>query len=463
MTSKAFTSRNYCFLLLALISSAIFRLLQIEKHFAFNFDQEVPAQAAYDFFTKGKISLIGQGLSFEGFFLGPIHNWINFIPYGLCKLKPDCVPYFFTAITIITLLLLFIVVHNIFGKKIAIITFFVFAFSFVQIQTDIGANSNYALLTSEVIVLYSMYKYLTGKDHFLLLCAFVLGLATVNFNPVFIFTAIACLLAVLLRRNFKKSILFLSLLAFTINYLPLVIFNIRHDNILLHNFTVFVASSSESSITFDKIYFLIVNNFLSFYTNFLFQSPQPLLRILTIAILVLGIVKIIKIKSQVYLFLIIWAFVPVFGFIFYKNHIPDYYFLQTILPLSLITAIVLRQRFIYVLVFMGFFLYSNFSHSFKYETVFVYKTKKEIVNYIIDDSGEDSFNLYYELPQGQNTGYQYLFKYQNKQPQEGAKNLYMLTSLDPLGRFDLNKYTQPFKDKNVGVKKIGFAYIVSVK
>src|SRR3989344_7054588 len=96
-------------ILLILVIALVLRLYKIDKGFPFDFDQQVPAEAAYEFFVNHKLTLIGQELSFKGFFLGPLHNWIQFIPYRICSLKPDCVPYFYILIGILTINILSLV------------------------------------------------------------------------------------------------------------------------------------------------------------------------------------------------------------------------------------------------------------------------------------------------------------------------------------------------------------------
>src|SRR4030067_3682641 len=102
--SVKITLRKVSSIVAIIIIGGILRFSQIQ-YFYFNFDQQVSAEAAFNFFDKGKLSLIGPELSFQGFFLGPIYDWTQFIPYGLCQLKPDCVPFFSTTISLIVVLL----------------------------------------------------------------------------------------------------------------------------------------------------------------------------------------------------------------------------------------------------------------------------------------------------------------------------------------------------------------------
>ena len=103
-------------------------------------------------------------------------------------------------------------------------------------------------------------------------------------------------------------------------------------------------------------------------------------------------------------------------------------------------------------------MFLNLSAAVNFTTNNNYKIKKQIVNYILEDTREESFNVYYDLPQGQNTGYKYLFKANRKTAQEGGKNLYILE-----GDLAKNKYEIVFPDKKISSRLIGFVYIVSVK
>src|SRR3989338_2029256 len=83
MILPAFTDnfRKFAKLALIIIIALSLRISKIEAAFPFDFDQQVPAATAYDFFVNHKITLIGQELSFPGFFIGPLYNWVQFIPY----------------------------------------------------------------------------------------------------------------------------------------------------------------------------------------------------------------------------------------------------------------------------------------------------------------------------------------------------------------------------------------------
>ena len=104
----------------------------------------------------------------------------------------------------------------------------------------------------------------------------------------------------------------------------------------------------------------------------------------------------------------------------------------------------------------------NIHRAINYNTVINYKIKKDAVNFIINDSKGETFNVYYQLPLAHSTGYSSLFKLFEKLPQEGGKNLYIFefkNSPDYLKYI----YQKSFPKNKVEVGFDHFVKIVSVK
>ena len=459
-TSKFFQDKKP--LLFILLAALILRIYKIEQAFPFDFDQQIPAEAAYNFFINHKITLIGQELSFKGFFLGSLHNWIQFIPYGICNLKPDCVPYFYILIGIITIIILYLVVKKIFDTKTAIISSSIYAISFSAISFERGVNSNYFLFLSSIGLLFCLYKYFSGENKFLIFGAFIAGLAVVNFNPVFIFSAMTFFLFALMRSKRGVHVFIIAGFAFLINYFPLVIFNFRHDNILWNNLLNFISQNTTKADYFSRFIFLVKNVSIPFYSYYLFQSGGLVFSFISLIIIAFGIYLVVRSKNIFYLFLPIWVIVVILGFVFYKGWVPDYYFQQALLPIIIFVSLVLRKNFVIFLLFTFVFLFMNIHRAINYNTVINYKIKKDAVNFIINDSKGETFNVYYQLPLAHSTGYSSLFKLFEKLPQEGGKNLYIFefkNSPDYLKYI----YQKSFPKNKVEVGFDHFVKIVSVK
>ena len=465
MISRAFTTNNlakYFPLFIVLLIGAFLRFVKIGQFFIFDYDQQVPAEAAYDFFVNHKLTLIGQELSFEGFFLGPIHNWIQFIPYGVCRLLPDCVPYFFGIIGLTTAIIFYALIKKIIDAKTALIASAIYLISIASIANEWNVNSNYFLFLSSIGLLFCLYRFFSGKNIYLVLGAGIGGLSTVNFNPVYLFSVLAFFIASLTQKKRNYLIYSLAAGAFLINYLPLFIFNFRHNNLLAISIKNFLNQSVANSDYLEKITYLIKDVLIPYYSNFLFQNTNLFFILLTLFLIILGIREAMNSHNKILQFLPIWILITFTGFIFYRGHIPDYYFLQTILPFIILTTIAIRKNIFILILVSSLFFYLNISRVIFAQSSSSYQFKKSIINYVINDSDGKTFNVYYQMPQGINTGYDYLFKVLGKNPQEGGENLYILELIDP-NRFDITKYLKAFRDKQVTVKVIGFMNIISVK
>lgn len=465
MISAAFIisslKKNAAFVLILLIS-AYLRFSKLSQIFSFDYDQQIPAESAYDFFVNHKLTLIGQELSFEGFFLGPIHNWITFIPYGMCKLRPDCVPYFYSMIGLMSVVILYVIVKKIFDQKTALIASAIYGFSFSAISFEIGVNSNYFLFSTSLALLYCIYKYFENKDNYLLLGGFLAGLATVNFNPVFIFTSIVFFVSAFFKKNLKKSIFLTSLALFFINFIPLIVFNLRHNGILFQSAQKFLQLQTASTELGERFSYILFHISLPFFTNYLFQSANSLFILLLVFLLIAGffICKSKHVKISYYLGLSIVF--PIIGFVFYRGHIPEYYFQQSALPIILFMSFTLGKNILIFVPVITLLFYQNVLLMFHNHGNISYETKKQIVNYVIDDSNSRSFNVYYDMPPGVNTGYSYLFKASKKIPVDGGENLYIIKFSDP-AKFAIENYYKTYSNKQIRVEVFGFIHVVSVK
>ena len=460
MTLKVFTEnlKKHKVLLPILLIAQILRLYKINYAFPFDFDQEAPALAAYDFFINHKVSLIGQELSFEGFFLGPLHSWVEFIPYGMCNLMPDCVPYFFTFLSLLNVAALYFTFQKIFDKKTAIVTCLIYAVSYGALATDRNVASNFFVLLALTGTFYTLKRYFEGKNYFLIIGAYIGGVAVVNFTPVFIFPLVAFFVTAILRKEKRALIFAAAAFAFLINYLPLFIFNFRHNNIIINSFLNFANQNSTKSINMDKIVLIVRDILIPYYTNYVFHSASFIFTTFGLVLVSIGLYKLSKFGDKFFYFLPILIATTILGFTVYGGNIPDYYFQPTLIPFVLLIALALKQRVLLV-VFISVFLVMNLQAQVSYSTENNYQVKKEVVKRILADTQDESFNVYYNLPTGFSFGFDYLFRAMHRQYKEGGKNLYILES----AAAESGKYMVTFKDKQVTTTPIGAFQVVSVK
>ena len=342
-------------ILIILLGALFLRFNKVNVLFPFDFDQVAPANTAYELIKNHKISLIGQELSFPGFFIGPIYNWTQILPYWFCDLRPDCIPYFLIIFGFVSTSLTWFIFKKIFDNKIAIIASTIYGVSFASISQEIGVNGNSYLYLFSILIFFCLYKYFKNNDKYLVLGAFVAGLATVNFNPIYIFSVFAFFTTSLIRKNKNYIVFLIAASAFLINYLPLVIFNYRHNSILLNGIRNFASQNRNDTYITNNFLFLINDVIPKYYSNYFYQNANFFFILFTLILLLLGLYFLLKTKQKFLLFLPIWIAAPIFGLSIYKGHIPDYYFQQTLLAVIILTSYALRQNI------NIHFLFSHFS------------------------------------------------------------------------------------------------------
>ncbi len=115
-----------------------------------------------------------------------------------------------------------------------------------------------------------------------------------------------------------------------------------------------------------------------------------------------------------------------------------------------------------LLAFISMFLFINISKVLNYNSEINYEVKKKVVEFILNDTKPETFNVYNDLPISLNTGYPTLFRLFSKIPQEGGKNLYILEADQPVDVVKL-EYQKNFPDKKIEISIISFVQVVSVK
>lgn len=455
-------AKRYKELIFILILAIPLKFGKLQYFFYFDYDQEVVANSAYEFWVNHKISLIGQELSFKGFFLGPLHNWIGFVPYKICSLKPDCFPYFYIFLSLLTTLVFYKFLQKIISNKCAVIGSGLFVFSMFQKEMDVSGNSNYFLFICSIVLAYTLYQYLKGKDFYLIAGSFIAGIAVINFNPVFIFSSLAYFIsAIIFRRKQKTLIVIAASIAFLINSLPLVIFNLRHQNILFYSLQEFLKERAGDGPSFSKFPFLAKDLLLNYYSHYIFKRTEPIFLLFTLIIFFVGLVIILRQKDRYVLFFPILIALTLAGFFFYKGPVFDYYFQQTLVAFTIIFIFAVRKNYLLFIISSTLIITSNLHYFNSIKFGIDYLVKKEAVKYIVETSSTP-FSVRYELPVGYQTGYAYLLKIYNANILDSSKYFHVIV-YQPQNDFFKEKYYFKFGNKDVNIKDIGYLHVVSVK
>lgn len=204
------------------------RLIRLTELFHFTYDEEIIAFVGKRMFVNGHIPLIG-GVTPMHVHVAPYFYWLSGIFLYFSKLNPVGWGIVAAALSGLTMALLYKTGKDIFGKHPGLIAIAIYGFSFYQNLFD---RHYWGLIFDGLLALgvfYSLFQVLRGKTKYLYITAASLafGLHTdLSTLTLFLFTGIVL---VYFRPRISQRTYFISLILILLSFLPLVIFDIRHN------------------------------------------------------------------------------------------------------------------------------------------------------------------------------------------------------------------------------------------
>lgn len=347
----AFVKKNkkeLIFVALILFIGAFFRLYKISSYMTFLGDEGRDAVIVRRIFTELHPPLIGPGTSVGGMYLGPLYYYMMAIPLLVAGFSPVGPAVMVALIGVITILFIWWIGREWFGKSAGIIAALLYAISpTVIIYSRSSWNPNimpfFALLS-----IYSICQvWIRKKFNWLIVLglslAFVLQshyLGLLLIPTIFVFWALtlrdlklAGNLKLEMKNFWQKTLvglgLFLALMS------PLLVFDIRHNFINANAMYKFLMER-QNVVTFDLFQmFLNIPKTLQLVTGSLMAGKYNLPTIAVSLIIAAGVIfviagglffkKKIKIKKEHWLITLWFAF-GILGLSVYKQSIYDHYF-----------------------------------------------------------------------------------------------------------------------------------------
>lgn len=396
----------------------------IEKRVGFGWDQESYSYQVKNILKDHKLTLIGpRNADIKGFFLGPYFIYILIPFYFFTNLHPSALILFLIFFNLFFFFISFYLIKKMFDFWTAFYFFILWILNKQIIAYDITPWNPIFIPLGAVINLYFLKK-ITGKDSTILWI--ILGILSglfinMHFSFIFIiiFNIFFLFLSNLKQKNFKIKNYFLFFLSFSITFLPLIIFDLRHDFLNIKLFINFFFGK-EKTQSYDL--FLWMPVFYNMIKNLTIVNLNNNLKILFfyLSFILIFFYLIKKEKenfTKIFLksFLLIWLIFPIF-FIVYNKRPSEYYFLF-LMPYFYITIILFFNKieikkifFLYLLII--FFINKNQLFSVINDDLSGLYYKDKTIKYIkktIKDNKK--FNISYKVPIGENNGYQYLIEY----------------------------------------------------
>lgn len=413
--------------ILVFVVAFALRIYHLDQNLFFGWEQGRDAFIINDIVSGHKFTLIGPKTDIEGIFHGPLYYYLLSIPYFLGKGNPLWAGYFIAFINALGASLIYFIGKNELKVMTRVAAALIFVFSFQGNVFSRWLSNPTLSLPFTIFLIYNLKKQFTQKNFLIALffwgCIFHFELAAALFVlPVLVYY---------LLKNLKKFDLYLTLksavLLFVI-FSPYIIFNFRHENILITGFVNFFKAHQESSFNLVKF---ISDLFLVLKREFTLSISPSFPKIAQIIFFVGFICLILERKKYIAQILFFWLFLPFLLMVFVKT-IP---MSQVLIFLGgafcLLAALIIEKanQFRLRILAIGiiiFIIFSNFayfrervdkSENFffrSYQYTFL-GDQKRILDFIYNQAKGEEFSYnYYSFPYWLPQGWNYLFSWYGK-------------------------------------------------
>lgn len=414
-----------------IIALAVFlRFYKIKEVANFDFDQEYAANFAYSVVKEFPIQLIGQGLSIQGLFMGPLYFYYLVPFFMLTNLHPIGGVIGSAVFGIITILVYFFVARKIFGTKAALVIAFLRSVLYIELGNDWALAPGLQADIPVVLTWYFFLEYWKGSTKIFPWIGFIFGIYT-SLHPVLFPFYFVFLVLILLKRklpNIKTALI--SFVAFLIPVSPLLVFEYFHKFLEVKRLIeLFSGPALEHKGNSQILSYLRLN----------LSEPQRILGLGQIHLAVFSVlfflVLFFLVKKGVgfwkekfhIIFLAITYFVFIGYYSLFPAHVPEYYFIALttlmIIYIGASLSMLLKNKFgalVLVVILANIFLVNfavlqrRWNNTYKEGLADKDFIVKEIIKR--QPKGEEFYVSYIKLP-GWNFGFDYLFKLYGHVPQ----------------------------------------------
>lgn len=212
---------------LIVLLAFILRINKLEELFHFTYDESVFAFVGRRLWLWHHIPLIG-GVSPFGFHVAPYFYWFFALTLGIGKLNPLVWGYVAALIGALTSIAIFLVGRGVDSKKVGITASILWAFSqLANIYDRHFWGLTFGPLFS-LLVIYCIYKIINGKEKFVYALGIILALIIHADLSYYMFPGLAFVAWIIFKIPVKRST-YIAIGIIALSFLPLVIFDIRHN------------------------------------------------------------------------------------------------------------------------------------------------------------------------------------------------------------------------------------------
>lgn len=243
-------------ILIILLLAFILRIYRIEALLDFHYDQGRDAKIIWDLWHSGKFFLIGPTTGLEGIFLGPFYYYLIAPFYLIGGGNPTIPSMFLSLLTTIALYILYLTGVEIQGKVTGLVALIVASFSNSIIFSSRWLSNPTPIFLTSITIFYLMVLIIKKHKNIYWFLLYLLVGLSLQFELASAVFYLPILLAFTIWQ-FKKiniKIFTICCAVILVTLLPQIIFNFKHQNILLNNIINEVKNGKSVQINYvDRI------------------------------------------------------------------------------------------------------------------------------------------------------------------------------------------------------------------
>lgn len=457
MKNFQFKIFNFQFIVLSAILAlaAALTLYRIGDYMTFLGDEGRDALVVYNI-LHGKLTLLGPTSSVGGFFLGPIYYYFSAPFLYLSRLDPVGPAIMVALFGIATVWLVYKLGESVFSKNVGLVSAFLYAISPTVITYSRSSWNPNLMPFFTIATLLTLFLALKKQSSKLFVACGVFFGILMQLHYLATFVGVIVAVYILLwhypstfknaRKIAKQYLLIFT--GFLIGFAPFIAFELRHSFTNSLNILNFIFNSKDTGVGVQigtNIWEVFLRLFGGIVANFpkasgFHEYNSMILSVWLIFSIILGLSAIILFTRQTRsllstrsenfyqkLLLLVWLFLGIFFFAFYKKPIYDYY-LEFLYPLAflltgnLVVYVFSRRNFLnlgkftaisLVVVLISLSVVNSPLRFFPNQQV---KQTKTISDFVLSQTGGKPFN--FGLISGGNSdhAYRYFFKLSGRDP-----------------------------------------------
>ena len=479
-----------------IVLGVVLRLIKLEQLFHFTYDEEIFAFVGKRMFINGHLPLIG-GVTPMHVHVAPYFYWLSGILLFISQLNPIGWGIIAALLSGITMIVLFKLAKSFFNKKIALITVFLYSFSFYQ---NIFDRHYWGLVFDglvSLISIYCLFQIINHKQKYFYYLVLALGFGIHTDLSTLTLLILSAAVLWFFRPAISRPVFVKGSLIFLLSFLPLLVFDLKHDFVNSKGILQYIQEIRQSKLnmmpytltdvllfvprSLTRLLYVFGNTDLSRQYSY---CPDHALGRLTdvpfiATIFVLSTILYFFISSNIdnknaaigkklllMLFVITSLCIIVYGLVI-KGDLFDHY-LATVFPVFFLVIAgvlykILNEKPILITILLLVFSLTNVYQLVKVQHRFGYQNKIKAVRWAISTTGSDSFSLDVLGSCFRYNGYRYLFYAFGKEPDKSYVDANFTHLYDKPPSYQHPKYLIVITNADFAEKEAYFAELNHLK